>query len=269
MAVSCPSATLTVWCAAWLNGAAASDDVIDALHSWGDEHEFRAGDTATATVLGLPVDRHGLTAAEFLTVLRGFGATTAWLALPVPGDIRGLGDHHEMRKTALRAGEAAVFPGVPSGALGVVGEPVAEGLTRWTVFDMPLPAVPEHTGIGEAERLLNDAVRDSAATLQNLDLTGERPGAHDELAARLRSRPHTEWPAGTPQRPLRILQRTDEIAAIVELAHRSDPGGAQSASAADNRAAALQPVTTAVRTARCAAADEAVRVLTRQHDTAS
>lgn len=266
--MSCPSATLTVWCAAWLHGAAASDDVIDALHSWGDEHEFQPGDDATATVLGLAAERRGLTAAEFLTVLRKLGAATAWLVLPVPGDVRGLGDHPEMRKTALRTGEAAVFPGIATGALGVVGEQVAEGLTRWTVFDMPAPAVPEHIGIGEAERSLNDAVRDSAATLQELDLTGERPGAHDELAARLRSRPHTGWPRGTPQRTLRVLQRTDELAAIIELAHRTDPGGAQSASAVDNRTAALQPVTAAVRAARCAATDEAVRILTRQHNPA-
>lgn len=263
--MSCPSATLTVWCAAWLHGAAASDDVIDALHNWGEEHEFHAAEPATAADLGLPEHSRGAGPAEFLAALRGLGATTAWLVLPVAGDVRGLGNHHGMRKAALRAGEAVVFPGVAAGALGVVGERLAEGLTRWTVFDMPAPATPEYTGLGEAEQALGDAVRDSAATLRNLDVAGERPDAHDELATKLRSRPHTDWPSGTPQRALRVMQRTDEIAAILELAHRDEPGGAQSASAAGNRTAALQPLVAAVRTARCAATDEAVRILTRQH----
>ena len=31
-----PSATFAVWSSAWLNGAAASDDVLDALLAWGE-----------------------------------------------------------------------------------------------------------------------------------------------------------------------------------------------------------------------------------------
>lgn len=174
-----------------------------------------------------------------------------------------------MRKAALHAGEATVFPGIAAGALGVVGERLAEGLFRWTLFDMPAPATPEHTGLGEAEQTLDAAVRNSAASLRKLDLAGERPSAHDELAANLRSRPHADWPRGTPQRALRVMQRADEISAILELAFRDEPGGAHSASALSNRTAALRPLAAAVRAARCAATDEAVRILTRQHNPAS
>ena len=265
MDVSCASATLAVWCSAWLNGAAASDDVLDSLHNWATEHEFRAGDPHTATILGLSEDSPGATPVEFLALLRGSGASTARLVLPVPGDVRGLGQHTGMLKAALRAGEATVFPGIATGALGVVGEHLGEGLTRWTVFDVPAPAAPEPTGLGEAEQLLDDALRESAATLQQLDVVGHRPSAHDEFVRRVRSRAHTAWPRGMPQRALRVMQRTDEISEILELAAADDPGGDRSSSTASNRAAALRPLARAVRDARCAATDEAVRHLSRQH----
>ena len=35
----CPSATFTVWASAWLVGAAAPDDVLDALAPWADAHD--------------------------------------------------------------------------------------------------------------------------------------------------------------------------------------------------------------------------------------
>lgn len=258
--------TLAVWCAAWLHGAAASDDVLDALQSWGEEHEFLAGDADTAASLRLPDTAPAASAAEFLTVLRKIGAGSAWLALPVPGDVRGLGAHPPLTRTALRAGEAAVFPGVAAGAVGVVGEHVAEGLTRWRVFDMPAPAAPEHTGIGEAERLLGEALRESAVTLQELDVARERPGVRDELSGKMRARPRVDWPRSMPQRALRVIQRADEVGAILELAFADEPGGAHSASAASKRAEALRPLSAAVRTARCAAVDESMRVLTHQNE---
>src|SRR5438445_6992925 len=37
--VTSPSATLVVWTSAWLHGVAAADDVLDALHTWADQHE--------------------------------------------------------------------------------------------------------------------------------------------------------------------------------------------------------------------------------------
>ena len=264
--MSCPSVTLAVWCAAWLHGVAASDDVLDALQSWGEEHEFLAGDADTATSLRLPEATPAAGPAEFLTVLRKLGAGGAWIALPVPGDVRGLGAHRPLTKAALRAGEAAVFPGIAAGAVGVVGEHVAEGLTRWRVFDIPPPPVPEHTGIGEAEHLLDDAVRESAATLRELDVARERPRVRDNLSGKLRTRPRVDWPRSMPQRALRVMQRADEVAAILELADADEPGGAHSASAASKRTEALRPLSAAVRTARCAAVDESVRILTRQNE---
>lgn len=50
----CPSATFTVWASAWLVGAAAPDDVLDALAPWADAHDVQAADSDTAQLTSLP-----------------------------------------------------------------------------------------------------------------------------------------------------------------------------------------------------------------------
>ncbi|NUT51632.1 MAG: hypothetical protein HOV94_30700, partial [Saccharothrix sp.] len=69
------------------------------------------------------------------------------------------------------------------------------------------------------------------------------------------------WPNAMPPRALRVLQRAAEVDAILSVARSDSPGGAMSASAMSARTDALKPVSEAVRRARCAAVDEAVRVL--------
>lgn len=255
--MSCPSATLAVWSSAWLHGNTASDDVLDALLAWGDDHDVVAADSETANTFELPVvgDRPGRP-ARLLATLRALRASSLRLVLPVAGDVRGLGGT-ALVDTALRAGEAAIAPEI---GYAVVPTPIAEGLLRWTVLPCAPGNITEHTGLADAEHALTDAIRDSTGALQELDVAGERPDVHAELSARLRSSPRPDWPAGTPQRALRVLQRADEIAAILALADADDPGGAVSASAATHRAAALRPVSDAVRAARCAAINEMVRV---------
>jgi hypothetical protein len=83
----------------------------------------------------------------------------------------------------------------------------------------------------------------------------------EEIAASLRARPATLWPAGMPAQVLRVLQHADEVEAILSAASVDEPGGALSASAATARRDALRPIETAVRVARRAAVAEAVRVL--------
>lgn len=255
----CPSATLAVWSSAWLHGAAASDDALDALLTWGEAHEVVAQDAATSEAFEVPVTGAVPAApAQLLASLRRLGGTDTRLVLPVPGDPRGLGGKSAFTDTALRAGEAAVFVGL---GYGIVPQPIAEGLMRWTVFATASDATPEYVSLGEAEHGLTDAIRDSAGALQALDVASERSGVREELSARLRASPRPQWPEGTPGRALRVLQRAEEVAAILALADADQPGGALSASAVSRRADALRPLTDAVRTARCAAVNEAVRVL--------
>jgi len=249
--------TFAVWSSAWLSGSAAPDDVLDAMAHWAPMHEVVADDDGTATALDLPADGEpAAPLAALLAALRRGGAESARLVLPVPGDVRGLGGRSAFATTALRHGEAAVFAGA---ALGVVTEEVAEGILRWTVFDLPEPPRAEHVPIGEAEHGLTQAVRDAAGALAALDVARDRPGVREELAALLKQASRTPWPDGMPPRSLRVLQRAGEVGAMITLAAEDEPGGALSASAAVRRSEALRPVHDAVRTARCAAVDEAVR----------
>ncbi|PXY22926.1 hypothetical protein [Prauserella muralis] len=263
----CPSATLAVWSSAWLHGAAAADNALDALLAWGEAHEVVAADAAAGESFDLPVTGNVPAApARLLAVLRGSGATGARLVLPVPGDVRGLGGGGPFTEAAVRAGEAVVLTGLRH---GLVPQPIAEGLVRWTVYGLANEPAPEHVSLAEAEHGLTDAIRDSAGALQTLDVASDRPGVRAELSAALRSRPRPDWPPGMPARSLRVLQRAEEVGAILRLAHADEPGGALSASAVNRRADALRPLADAIRTARCAAVNEAVRTFADQANRSS
>ncbi|TDD87925.1 hypothetical protein E1202_15540 [Saccharopolyspora karakumensis] len=227
----CPSATSVVWSSAWLHGAAASDDVLDALQTWGEVQEFRAADDELAARLDLP------------------------------GDARGLGGASPFSKLAMRSGEAAVLP---EAGLGLVPERIAEGILRWTVFETgELPPV-EHLPIGEAEHGMASAMREAATALIELGVAKQRPGVREEIAQTIAAKPTPDWPENIPQRTLRILQRATEVEAILWVATDDAPGGALSASAMRSRTDALRPLFDAVRAARRASVAEMVRVLADQ-----
>ena len=115
---------------------------------------------------------------------------------------------------------------------------------------------------GEEIRGLRQAVRDSARALLQLDVARGDRQVRGRIAATLRARPHLHWPDGTPARALRVLDSADEVAAILTAAEQDAPGGARTAPAATARDELLRPLWTAVRTARRAAVEEAVRVIT-------
>lgn len=215
---------MVVWTSAWLHGAAASDDVLDALKPWGESHEVRAADQDLATRLDLPgPDEPAAGPALLLAALRRSGAAGGELVLPVPGDVRGLGGANPFARLALRTGEAAVLR---EAGLGLVPQNVAEGVVRWTVFELADELPPaEHLPIAEAEHGMSSAMREAASTLIDLDIAKHRPGVRDEIAKTVSSRPQPPWPQDVPQRPLRILQRASEVEAILWVATDDAPGG--------------------------------------------
>jgi hypothetical protein len=268
--VPCPSATFTVWASAWLVGAAAPDDVLDALAPWADAHDVQAADSDTAQLTSLPAPGAPVSSLTFLlAALRraaaGPGAAgPARLVLPAPGDVRGLPGPGVFSSAATAAGEGVLFPdtGLGASGLGIVPTTVAEGVLRWTVYPVPEPGPPpEFVALSHAERDLRDQVRQSASVLTSLGVARHRPGVREEIAAALRARPASLWPAGMPAQSLRVLQHADEVEAILAAAKVDEPGGALSATAATARLDALRPIETAVRVARRAAVAEAVRVL--------
>jgi hypothetical protein len=256
-----------VWTSAWLHGAAAADDVLDALQSWSELHEVVAYDDATAELLELPRStERAASPALLLAAARRIGADTGELILPVAGDLRGLRGYGPFAAAALHAGEAAVLRTERDGEIGLVPEAVTAGpdtptgVTRWTAFLLP-PAAPggEHLPLGEAEHGLSGAMRAAATALIELDVARHRPGVREEITALVEARPPAPWPPGMPPRTLKVLQRAAEVAAILQVASTDSPGGALSASATRGRAEALRPLNHAVRAARRAAVDEAVR----------
>src|SRR5260370_21992087 len=92
----CPSVSLSVWANAWLAGAAAPDDVLDALSLWAPRHSVTAYDSIAAGRTGLPwPDLNDAGGASLLQTMRtasgsGLSAPAIGVALPVPGDVRGL-----------------------------------------------------------------------------------------------------------------------------------------------------------------------------------
>lgn len=256
-----PSATFTVWTSAWLAGAAAPDDVLDALAPWAEAHDVQAADADTAAITtlsppGAPVSSVTFLLAALRRLASGSGAR---LVLPAPGDVRGLPGPGAFSREATAAGEGVLFA---DAGLGVVPTRVAEGVLRWTVYTVPVAGPPpEFVSLSHAEADLRDQVRRSASVLTSLGVARHRPGVREEIAAALRARTRTMWPAGMPGQALRVLQHADEVEAILAAASGDDPGGALSASAATARSEALRPIEATVRVARRAAVAEAVRVL--------
>lgn len=262
-AVPCASATMTVWLSAWLAGAAAPDDVLDALEPWAEAHDVVADDESTARITGLPGPAERSSSITFLLgavrKLAGPVPGPARVALPVPGDLRGIPSTGAFSRAAVEAGEGVLLVDI---GYGLVPTPVAEGLLRWTVYSV-LEVVPleSHLPLGETEYGLRDQVRQSASILTELGVARHRPGVRQEIENALRERPASLWPDGMPSNTLRVLQHADEVEAILAAASVDDPGGALTASAARARTDALRPLETAVRLARRAAITEAVRVL--------
>jgi hypothetical protein len=254
---------MTVWLSAWLSGAAAPDDVLDALEPWAEAHDVLTSDEFTANSTGLPGPTDRPTSVTFLLAalrrLRGRAVPTpARLVLTAPGDVRGIPGPGPFSTAAIQAGEGLLFADI---GYGLVPGPLGGGLMRWTLYPAPDSTAPEeYVPLNEAEHGLRDRVRQSASTLTALGVARHRPGVRQEIADTLRARPRSLWPDGMPAQSLRVLQHAEEVDAIVAAAAMDEPGAALSASAAAARAEVLRGLTTAVRVARRAAVSEAVRV---------
>ena len=107
--------------------------------------------------------------------------------------------------------------------LAVVPSAVADGVLRWTthvVTDVPAAGAPEPRRrrarpADRRPRRRHDARGDGRRAAAG--------GVREEIAASLRARPQPTWPAGTPGRPLRVLQHADEVEAILGRRLRGRP----------------------------------------------
>ncbi len=272
----CPSVSLSVWANAWLAGAAAPDDVLDALSHWAPRHSVTAYDSVAAGSTGLPwPDVNHFGTMSLLQTLRKAagapaGAPAVSVALPVPGDVRGLPAGTQFQRDAITAGEAIMINGgPPSTAVGLVpdfnyddpngfddSEEAEVAALGWTVYSLPEAPVAEHIDLGDAEFALRSAVRSAADALGALraeaggvDVADPR-GLVEQV---MESSGQHRAPDHAPSRALRVLENAAHIDAIVTVSSGLMPIGLQSSSDAQIANEALRPLTAVVRSARLAA----------------
>lgn len=229
------SAGLAVWFTAWAAGATSLDDARDAV----------VADDTAHDVLGLPGETGPQPLILALGRLRAAGATSAGLALPVPGDPLGLGGPAAFNTDALDAEEAVVLDGLDG---GLVPHVVGAGVT-WRFHDaVSRRQLPD---VSEADTRLRQVLVEVANTLARLGVARWRPEVADELVS-LRRGPDLTFPPGWHPRAARMASLAVRCRAIVDLA-RDDDGGAVSAAEAEARRAALTALDQAARRALVAA----------------
>jgi len=215
------SALLCAWLEAVRTGRAGPDDL---------EETVRGGDPRHL-VAGLPdvVELHELPAAV---------AAAPRLALPVPGDLVGLGGPPALNLAALEAGQAVVV-----GAVGLVPEVDARTVV-WRVHEAaPVPYTDER----ETAIALREALSRVTSRLVDLDVASWQPEIPD-LLMNLRKRPPLPLPPGTGPRRVETVERAVLCLEIVRLARGSE-GGAVSTSEVGRRREALNELDRAARRA--------------------
>jgi hypothetical protein len=268
----CPSVSLSVWANAWLAGAAAPDDVLDALSQWAPRHSVTAYDSVAAGRTGLPwPDLDDAGAVSLLQTVRtaagtGLSAPVIGLSLPVPGDVRGLPAGTQFQRDAVTAGEALVVGRDASTAVGLVPdfeydeledesdfEPETTGLS-WTVYSVPMAAPVDHLDLGEAEYTLRSAVRSAADALGAIRAAGSDVADPRRLVEQVldSNRAH-RVPDHAPTRAVRVLENAAHIDAIITVSSGLIPIGLQTSSEVQIASDALRPLAGVVRSARMAA----------------
>ncbi len=267
-----PSVSLSVWANAWLAGAAAPDDVLDALSQWAPKHSVTAYDSVAAGRTGLPwPDLNDAGAVSLLQTVRTAAGPrpsgpTIGVALPVPGDVRGLPAGTQFQRDAIAAGEALIIGHDTSTAVGLVPdfeydeledesdfdpEPTA---LAWTVYSVTTGAPTEHQDLGEAEYALRSAVRAAADALGAIRAAGTDVADPRGLVEQvLESNRGHRVPDHAPSRAVRVLENAAHIDAIITVSSGLIPIGLQTSSEVRIASDALRPLSSVVRSARMAA----------------
>jgi hypothetical protein len=239
------STRFVAWVRAWRAGFVPFDELADEIA--GDEEHLVAD--APGTWTDVPLGRG-------LPIFAKLHPDDIRLVLPAPGDPRGLPGPGELTGAALLAGEA-----VMTAEFGVVPEvrrhTSGSGMEFETVLWRVIPA-PEHRpvfqlGAAEAEAELTVALAEATRQLTRLDVAQWRPELAGALQALRRPESTATLPIGFDPRARRLFARASILDQVLALAEHNAPGGAVNGYEAQQRDAALRPLTYACRQALVAA----------------
>ncbi|MFV0427685.1 MAG: hypothetical protein ACK5KU_11730 [Beutenbergiaceae bacterium] len=243
MSVSLPRSVVA---ALWLGYADGTDDWLSPAVTaiTGTDEPHRTVDQAPLTAM----------LAQFAHQ-RG----TICAALPVPHEPVGLAG--VSGTAAMDAGECLVVTSTQGQALVAVPAVTAFGsalepgaMVRWQIFSTCASLVP--IDLGEARRVLAQALVVAVDALETMDVARWRPDAAEEIAelasAAIPGPIADALPAELDPRRAQLLVRAARLEAIAELA-MADDGAALTLWAADQRLAALRHVAGAARQAMTAA----------------
>ena len=240
------SARCVSWVRAWRAGLVPYDEVAGEIA--GDEEHLAADVPGTWTDVQLP---------EALSALSKVHPDEIRLVLPAPGDPRGLPGPGPFTGAALLTGE-----GVVAGTLGLVPEVRTHTSGSGDTFETvlwrfyPLPELRRHhdePSAAEAEAELSAALMSTTSALTKLDVAQWRPELAGALQALRRPDNSTDLPPGYDARARRLYARASVLDRVLALAELSAPGGAINGYEAQQRDAALRPLTQACRRALVAA----------------
>ena len=239
------STRFVAWVRAWRAGFVSFDELADEIA--GDEEHLVAD--APGTWTDVPLGRG-------LPIFAKLHPDDIRLVLPAPGDPRGLPGPGELTGAALLAGEA-----VMTAEFGVVPEvrrhTSGSGMEFETVLWRVIPA-PEHRpvfqlGAAEAEAELTVALAEATRQLTRLDVAQWRRELAGALQALRRPESTATLPIGFDPRARRLFARASILDQVLALAEHNAPGGAVNGYEAQQRDAALRPLTNACRQALMAA----------------
>jgi hypothetical protein len=231
------SALLCAWLGAVREGHAGPDDLEDAVRGHDPRHlvvGLRASLPAGGAVATMHPDQDLLELRELPRVL----PEPPRLALPVPGDLLGLGGPPALNLAALEAGEAVV-----SGPVALVPQVDARTVV-WRAYDAgPATYVDERETALELRSTLTEVTRQ----LVDLDVASWQPEIPD-LLMNLRQRPRLPLPPGLDPRRIETVDRAVLCLEIAGLA-LADEGGAVSAYEVSRRREVLRDLDRAARRA--------------------
>ncbi|GGJ81445.1 hypothetical protein GCM10010123_09080 [Pilimelia anulata] len=233
------------WARAWRAGLAAYDDIADAIAD-GEEHLVA---DAPGTWRDVPL-RQGL------AMLSKVACDEIRLVLPVPGDPIGLPGPGAFTTAAVAAREAVVagdYGLVPDVRAHTSGSGDEFHTVVWRAHQLPGARPPAPLTAADAEAELSTVLADTTVQLTRLDIARWRPGLASALEQLRRPGNGHDLPPGFTPRSRRLYARARVLHSVLALAAEDAPGGAVNAYEAQQRDAALRPLTTACRRALVAA----------------